>query len=99
MLHCFSGKKILVKKAADLGYYFSIPTNIVRAQNFQLMAKEVNINQLFCETDTPYLSPFREKQNEPAFIIESYKKIAEIKGMDLEEVKNNIWMNYQKLFL
>jgi TatD DNase family protein len=39
VLHCFSGKKKLVKKASDLGYYFSIPTNVVRAQNFQLMEK------------------------------------------------------------
>jgi len=98
LLHCFCGKKKLVKKADDLGYYFSIPTNIVRSQNFQLMAKEVNINQLFCETDSPYLSPFKEKQNQPAFVIESYKKIAEIKGMELKEVINNVWMNYQKLF-
>ena len=98
LLHCFSGKKWLVKRASELGYYFSIPTNIVRAHNFQLMAKEVNINQLFCETDAPYLSPFKDKRNEPAFIIESYKKIAEIKGMELEEVMNNIWMNYQRVF-
>ncbi len=99
LLHCFSGKKNLVKKGADLGYYFSIPTNIVRAHNFQLMAETVNINQLFCETDSPYLSPFKEKQNEPAFVVESYKKIAEIKKMESKEVMNNIWMNYQNLFL
>jgi len=98
LLHCFSGKKKLVKRAADLGYYFSIPTNVVRAQNFQLMAEEININQLFCETDSPYLSPFREKQNEPAFVLEAYKKIAEIKNMELKEVINNIWMNFSRLF-
>ena len=98
LLHCFSGKKKLVKKAADLGFYFSIPTNVVRAQNFQLMAEEININQLFCETDSPYLSPFREKQNEPAFVLEAYKKLAEIKNMELNEVINNIWMNWQKMF-
>lgn len=97
LLHCFSGKKNLVKRAAELGYYFSIPTKVVRAENFQLMIKEVNINQLFCETDAPYLSPYNNKTNEPAFIVESYKKIAEIKGMMLEEVEKNIWMNYQKL--
>ena len=99
LLHCFSGKKNLVKKGADLGYYFSIPTNIVRAHNFQLMAETVNINQLFCETDSPYLSPFKEKQNEPAFVIESYKKIAKIKRMELEEVINNVWMNWQRVFV
>lgn len=98
LLHCFCGKKRLVKKAADLGYCFSIPTNVVRAQNFQILVKDVNINQLFCETDAPYLSPFRGNINEPAFVVESYRKIAEIKKMELQEVINNIWMNYQKLF-
>lgn len=98
LLHCFSGKKKLVKKAADLGYYFSIPTNVVRAENFQIMIGEVNINQLFCETDAPYLSPFRDTINEPAYVVESYKKIAEIKKMDYTEVVNNIWMNWQSLF-
>jgi len=99
MMHCFSGRKHLVQKAYDLGYYFSIPTNVVRLQQFQELVKKVDINHLFAETDSPFLSPFKDKRNEPAFIVESYKKIAEIKGMDLEEVKNNIWMNYQKLFL
>ncbi len=98
LLHCFCGRKNVVKRAAELGYYFSIPTNVVRAQNFQLMAEEVDINQLFCETDSPYLSPFRGKTNEPAFVAESYKKIADIKGMELKEVVNNIWMNWQRVF-
>ena len=98
LLHCFSGKKKLVRRAAELGFYFSIPTNVVRAQNFQLMVEEVDINQLFCETDSPYLSPFKERMNEPALVLESYKKIAEIKGMELKEVVNNVWMNWQKVF-
>ena len=98
LLHCFSGKRRLVQRAADLGYSFSIPTNIVRAENFQLMAERVNINQLFCETDAPYLSPFKDKINEPSYVIESYKKIAQIKGMELQEVINNIWVNYSRLF-
>jgi len=37
-------------------------------------------------------------QNEPAFVTESYKKIAEIKGMTLEEVEKNIWMNFERVF-
>lgn len=98
ILHCFCGKKGLVKQAADLGYYFSIPPNIVRAQNFQQIVKKVNINQLLTETDAPYLSPFKGERNESAFISETIKKIAEIKGMDIEEVERNIYMNYQKLF-
>lgn len=98
LLHCFSGRKRLYKKAVDLGYCFSIPTNIVRAENFQILCKEVDLSRLFCETDSPYLSPFKGIPNEPAYIIESYRKIAQIKGMELQEVIKNIYLNYQRLF-
>lgn len=99
VMHCFCGKRDLVEKAAKLGFYFSIPTNIVRADNFKELVKMVNINQLLTETDCPFLSPFKGIKNEPAFVIESVKKIAEIKGFTVEDTANNIWMNYQRLFL
>ncbi len=98
VLHCFSGKFKLVKKGADLGYHFSIPTNVVRSQQFQDLVKEVNINQLLSETDAPYLSPFPGRRNEPAFVIESVKKIAEIKKFEFEEVEKNLFLNFQRLF-
>lgn len=98
IMHCFSGRKHLVKKAYDLGYSFSIPTNVVRLQQFQEMVQEIDINHLFCETDAPFLSPFKEQRNEPAFIVESYKKIAELKGLTLEEVEKNIFMNFERMF-
>jgi TatD DNase family protein len=99
VMHCFCGKKSLVKRAYSLGYYFSIPTNIVRLQQFQDLVEIVDINHLLTETDAPFLSPFKDKRNEPAFIVETIKKIAEIKKMTEEEVINNIWMNYSNLFL
>ncbi|MBW2992165.1 TatD family hydrolase [Candidatus Woesearchaeota archaeon] len=98
ILHCFCGKKHLIEKAKNLGFYFSIPTNVVRAENIQNIAKTVNINQLLTETDAPFLSPFKDKTNEPSFVIESLKKIAEIKGFRVEETANSIWLNYQRLF-
>lgn len=98
ILHCFSGKKSLVKQAADHGWHFTIPTNVVRSHQFQDMVKMVNISQLLTETDAPYLSPFKEKRNEPAFVLETIKKIAELKKMDVEEVANNVFMNYQHIF-
>lgn len=96
--HCFHGSKKLIKEIINKGWYFSIPTNIVRSQQFQDLVKEVPLSHLFCETDSPYLSPYKDKRSEPAFIIESYKKIAEIKGMDLNEVANNIYLNWQRVF-
>ena len=98
MMHCFTGKKSLVKRIRDNGWFMTIPTCVVRSQQFQDIVKEVPLTQLFCETDAPYLSPYKDKRNEPAFITESYKKIAEIKRMELNEVVNNIWMNWQKTF-
>jgi TatD DNase family protein len=98
VMHCFSGRKRLVKRICNNGWFASIPTNIVRSTHFQFLAAEMPITQLFCETDSPYLSPFKEKTNEPSFVAEAYKKLAEIKGMELEEVINNIWMNWQRVF-
>ncbi len=98
ILHCFSGKLKLVRRAADLRYCFSIPANIVRSQHFQKMVEMIGINQLLTETDAPYLSPFPDKPNEPAFVLETIKKIAEIKGMTEEDVATNIFMNYQRIF-
>ncbi len=98
VMHCFCGKKRLVKQIVDNGWCITIPTSVVRAQQFQDIAKDVPLMQLFCETDTPYLSPIKEQWNEPANVIESYKKIAELKGMKIEEVAQNIYMNYQRMF-
>lgn len=98
VLHCFCGRKHLVKRAADNGWSFSIPPIIVRLQQFQLMAEMVNISQLLTETDAPYLSPYPGKRNEPAFVIETIRKIAEIKKITPEDTANNIFMNYQRMF-
>lgn len=98
VMHCFCGKKSLVKRIRDNGWFLTVPATVVRAQQFQELVKEVPISQLFPETDAPFLSPYKDKLNEPAFIVESYRKIAEIKGMDLKEVVNNIYMNWQRVF-
>ena len=98
VLHCFCGKKSLIKKAAELGYYFSIPPIIVNSQQFQNLVKEVNLKQILTETDSPYLSPYPGKINEPAFISETIEKIAEIKELSIQEVEEQIFKNAKKLF-
>lgn len=99
VLHCFMGRKQLIKDAMELGYYFSVPPNIVRAHNFRHLVQLVNINQILTETDAPYLGPVREQRNDSSNIKYSIKEIAELKGFEKEEVANNIFMNYQRLFL
>lgn len=99
IMHCFSGKKALIKKIKDNGWCCSIPTSVTRSQQFQEMVGIMPLQQLFCETDSPFLSPHKETTNEPAYVIESYKKIAEIKKITLEETKNLIFQNWQRMFL
>ena len=98
MMHCFCGKFKLVKRIVENGWKLSLPTNIVRNELFQKVAREIDISKILTETDAPYLSPFKESVNEPAFVQETINKIAEIKGMDPTEVANVIYMNYQNLF-
>ncbi len=98
VMHCFSGKKSLVKRIADNGWFLTAPTIVVRSQQFQEIVKNVPISQLFCETDSPYLSPYKGRWNEPSFVIESYNKIAEIKKMNINGVANNVYMNWQRVF-
>lgn len=98
ILHCFGGRKSLIKRAADNGWNFSIPPVITRLQHFQTVVSMVNINQLLTETDAPWLSPVADTRNEPANVIESVRKIAEIKKFTFEDTANSIFMNFQKVF-
>lgn len=100
VMHCFTGRKHLVKRILNNGWSLSIPCAVVKLQQFQNNVELAPLSQLLTETDCPYLSPYPDiRRNEPAFVIETIKKMAEIKKMDREEVANNIYMNYQKMFL
>jgi TatD DNase family protein len=98
ILHMFSGKKRLVEKAADNGFFFSVPVIVNKLEQFQHLVKYTNINQLLTETDSPYLGPVLGVKNYPWNVRIAIKKIAEIKGFEEIEVENNIFMNYQRLF-
>jgi TatD DNase family protein len=100
VMHCFMGRKHLVKRVLDNGWSLSIPCILGKLQQLQDNVAMAHISQLLTETDAPYLSPYSNiRRNEPKFIIETINKIAEIKKLDAEEVKKLIFMNYQKMFL
>ncbi len=99
VLHCFSGKKKLMQRAADKGWYFSIPVSVIKSQQFQDMTNYVNLSKLLTETDGPYMAPTPGERNVPENVCLAIKKIGEIKKMEEIEVANNIFMNYQRLFL
>jgi len=98
IMHCFMGKKKFVERARDLGYVFSIPVTVVKLEQLQWIVRHVPLSQLLTETDAPYQSPVRGERNDSSNISLSIEKIAQIKELEPEEVANNIFMNYQKLF-
>ncbi len=98
VMHCFSGKKALVERIRKNRWYFSIPANIVRSEHFQKIVEETPMSQLLTETDAPFLSPYKDQKNEPAFVIETIRIMARIKGITEEEAENLVFMNYQRLF-
>jgi TatD DNase family protein len=97
-LHCFSGNLKLAKRGANAKHYFSIPANIVTSTHFQRLVEETPLKLLLLETDAPYLGPDKDAENEPANVVGTIKKIAEIKGLDVSECEKQLWLN-QKRFL
>ncbi len=99
ILHCFSGKFNLIKRANKLGFHFSIPTSIVRSEHFQKMISELLPKEkILTETDSPYLSPFKEFPNKPSNINESIKIISKIWNLSTEETEKVIQKNFERIF-
>lgn len=99
VLHCFMGKKRLVERAAGLGFSFSVPVTVTKLEQLQWLVRHVPLKQLLTETDSPYLGPVRGERNDPRNVRLAVEKIAGLKGMDVVEVANVLFMNYQNLFL
>ncbi|MBN1850123.1 MAG: TatD family hydrolase [Deltaproteobacteria bacterium] len=102
VIHCFSGDYDLAMRFMDMGYYISIPGTVTysKASNIQDVAARIPLERMLVETDAPFLAPVpkRGKRNEPAFVIHTAKKIAELRGMDFEEVARQTSENTRKLF-
>ncbi len=102
IMHCYSGSYDMAKRFIDLDYYISIagPITFKNARKLPDVVKGVPLDRLLIETDCPYLAPtpYRGKRNEPAYVVEVAKKIAEIRNMSLEEVAEVTTRNAQKAF-
>jgi TatD DNase family protein len=102
LLHCFSSTRELADTALKLGLYLSISGIVTfnKAEELRDIVKEVPLDRLLVETDAPYLAPVpkRGKRNEPAFTRHTAEKIAEIKGLTLDEVAAATTGNFFKLF-
>ena len=102
LLHCFSSSKELALKALELEIYISI-SGIVTFKNaieLQNIVKELPLNRILVETDSPYLAPtpHRGKVNQPAFTKEVVKCIASLRNSTIEEISKITTNNFFNLF-
>ena len=99
LFHCFCGKtKLAIANAEKYGWYFSIPANIKRAENFQVMSKKLPAERILTETDAPYLPPEKGQRNEPQNVVGTVTEIARLREVQPEDMKATIWKNFQQLF-
>jgi TatD DNase family protein len=102
VLHCFSGDLAMARKCVDMGLLISIPGTVTFAANEALreVVRGIKIENLLIETDAPYLAPIpnRGKRNEPAYVRLTAEKVAELKGLSLEDVGRITSLNAKRLF-
>jgi len=98
VMHCFSGKKWLIRKGVEQGLYFSVPSVITRLNHFKTLVSIVPLEQLLTETDAPFLSPIAGERNESATVAMTITEIAKIKEIPEEEVAKQIYKNAEALF-
>jgi len=102
VFHCFSGDWAMARQCIDLGFYISVPGVVTfdRSKVLQEVVRQAPIDWILLETDCPYLAPVphRGKRNEPAFLLHTARKVAEIKGLAWEDVANTAAQNTRRLF-
>lgn len=102
VFHCFSSNLEDALKVIDLGYLIGIdgPITFKNPKELLRVVEEVDLKHILLETDSPYLAPapYRGKRNEPSFLTEIVKKIAEIKQVSIEEVGHITTQNANHLF-
>jgi len=102
VFHSFTEDAAFGAKAIDLGYAISFSGMVTfrAAENIRDAARGLPLESMLIETDAPFLAPVphRGKTNEPAFVIETAKKLTEIKNVSLEAVAAETTANFERLF-
>ena len=103
IMHCFSGGREEARRALDLGFYLSFGGIVTfpKALNVQESAQFAPLDRILIETDAPYLAPVpkRGKRNEPALIVHTAQKLAELRGESYEELCAATTANFRDLLL
>ena len=102
IIHCFTSSQALADAAIQMGFHisFSGVLTFKTAEELRNVARSVPTERLLIETDCPFLAPipYRGKRNEPAFVVETAKKLAELKQTSVEEIARVTSNNFRRLF-
>ena len=103
IMHCFSGGSAEARQALDLGFYLSFGGVLTfpKADALREAARLAPEDRLLIETDAPYLAPVpqRGKRNEPAFMVETARRLAEVRGAAPEHIAEVTTANFERLML
>jgi TatD DNase family protein len=101
VLHCFSAPR-RVGDAAERGWYCSFAGNVTypRSEALREAAAQVPEDRILVETDAPFLAPqtMRGKRNEPAYVVDTARAVAEVRGVSYEELERTVEANARELF-
>ncbi|MCL7486613.1 MAG: TatD family hydrolase [Desulfobulbaceae bacterium] len=102
VMHCFSGDLELASRVMELGLYISIPGIVTfnKSESMQQVAREIPLEKMILETDGPFLAPvpYRGKINKPEYLLHTAQKIADLRGISLDEVARQTTANSENLF-
>jgi TatD DNase family protein len=102
ILHCFTGTFDHAKRGLDMGFLISFAGNSTypKTQNIRDVAKEIPLDRILIETDSPFLAPqpYRGKRNEPAYVAEVAKTLATVRNLATEEIAAATAANFRRLF-
>ena len=102
VMHCYTDNLETARQAIDLNFYISFSGIVTfrNAQELQAVARQVPMDRILVETDSPYLAPvpWRGKQNQPAYVRHVADKIAELHEIELQEVVSATTSNFERLF-
>ncbi len=102
VFHCFSGTAALAAQALDLGFALSFSGIVTfpKADRLREVAAGTPADRLLVETDCPYLAPvpMRGRRNEPAFVVRTAARLAELRGVALGDLESAIAGNFARLF-
>ena len=102
IFHCFSGDQELADRALEMGFYISFSGSVTfkKSDELRAIAKTIPADRLFVETDCPFLTPTpnRGKRNEPSFVIHTAKLIADVRGLNINDIQRSTSLNFFELF-